>query len=161
VEVIPGQNGLDKPFLTAVSTTFYTPVGWQQDADPALDYGVALLSTGVGSIVGSYGYASYGDDDLRSTIANIAGYPADPPDEKSPDALLWYAARQIEDVDESFVYYDVPADAGESGAAVYRNIGSQPFALAIHTSVDPRINRGLRITEHVYNNLQQWAAMRA
>lgn len=161
IDVIPAQNGTEKPFITAVSTTFYVPAGWRGEGDQALNYGVALLSTGLGSIVGSYGYACYTDDDLRLTTANIAGYPAEAPDGKSPGGLLWYAARQISDVDENFVYYDVPAAAGDSGSPVYRNIGSQPFALAIHSAVNPGINRGLRITDPVYHNLQLWAAMRA
>jgi len=161
VEVIPGQNGDGQmPEGSSVSTTFQCPNGWQSDGDERLDYGVVLLPDGLGLQVGTYGYSTYSDADLQSAIANLAGYPVNPPDPAQPNGLQWYAANYVDHVDDSFVYYQLGTASGESGGAVYRNIGSDSYVMAIHTSgASGGLDRGVRIIDPVYNNIQQWASM--
>jgi V8-like Glu-specific endopeptidase len=120
---------------------------------------VVLLPDGLGSQVGTYGYSTYADADLRSAIANLAGYPVAPPDAAQPPGRQWYGANNVSQVDDSFVYYDLSTVAGESGSAVYRNIGSNSYVMAIHTSASSNQNRGVRIIDPVYGNIQQWAGM--
>jgi V8-like Glu-specific endopeptidase len=50
---------------------------------------------------------------------------------------------------------------GDSGAAVYRNIGINSYVVAIHTSASSNQNRGVRITKPVFANIQHWANMHA
>jgi V8-like Glu-specific endopeptidase len=160
IEVIPGQNGDgNKPNGSSVSSLFYCPNDWQSEGDDRLDYGVVLLPDGLGSQVGTYGYSTYADADLRSAIANLAGYPVAPPDAAQPPGRQWYGANNVSQVDDSFVYYDLSTVAGESGSAVYRNIGSNSYVMAIHTSASSNQNRGVRIIDPVYGNIQQWAGM--
>ena len=167
IEVIPGLNGDSNPppFGSFTSNSFYCPDGWQSDGDVRLDYGAVLLSQGVGSQVGTYGYATYSADDLRSTVANLAGYPEYKPDGTPAQGTQWYDAASIVNVDDSFVYYQMETQPGESGSCVYRNIGDQRYAMAIHTAAQGSaggpddLDRGLRIIEPVFENLQQWASM--
>ena len=165
IEVIPGLNGDSNtpPFGSFTSNTFYCPDGWQTDGDLRLDYGVVLLSQGIGSQVGTYGYSTYSDDDLQATVANLAGYPEYKPDGSPAQGTQWYDSGSVMNVDDSFIYYSMGTQPGESGSCVYRNIGDQRYAMAIHTAGQgdgtSGLDRGLRIIEPVFENLQQWATM--
>ena len=165
IAVLAGLNGSDQdpPYGSVISTHFVCPTGWQSDGDPSLDYGVVLLDQGLGLEVGTFGYATYSDDDLNSAVANLSGYPFLAPDGSPAEGTQWYGAGNLVNVDESFIYYDLQTQAGESGSCVYRNIGDQSYAMAIHCAGTPNntLDRGLRIIEPVFQNLQQWASMRA
>jgi glutamyl endopeptidase len=161
IEVIPGSNGISDtpPFGSFISNNFSCPDGWQSEGDQRLDYGVVLLTQGIGSQVGTYGFSTYSDDDLTSAVANLAGYPEYKPDGTPALGTQWYDAGNVTHVDESFIYYDLAAQPGESGSCVYRNIGEERSAIAIHTAGQSTgTDRGLRITEYVFENLQQWAS---
>jgi glutamyl endopeptidase len=165
IEVITGANGSGKPVHDPItSSLFYCPDGWQSDGDLRLDYGAIILNQGIGSEVGFYGYATYSDSDLLSSVANLSGYPQLKPDQTPANGTQWYAAGNVGSVDESFVYYYLDAESGESGSCVYRNIGDQSYAMAIHVASqgsDPStaLDRGLRITEPVFENLQHWSSL--
>jgi glutamyl endopeptidase len=165
IEVIPGLNGdaNPPPFGSFTSNLFYCPDGWQSEGDLRLDYGVVLLNQAVGAQLGTYGYVTYSDDDLRASVANLAGYPEYTPDGSPGHGTQWYDAGNVADVDESFVYYDLETQPGESGSCVYKNVGDQRYAIAIHTAGQGAVgtvDRGVRITEPVFENLKQWAPMR-
>jgi V8-like Glu-specific endopeptidase len=164
IEVTPGLNGNAIPFQSFSSTLFYCPDGWQSQGDLRLDYGVVLLNQGIGSQVGMYGYATYVDNDLQSAVANLGGYPENQPDGTPANGTQWYSAGNVVNVDQYFIYYQLDSLAGESGSCVYRNLGDQSYAMAIHTAAQSgdsqgALDRGLRITEPVFENLQQWASM--
>jgi glutamyl endopeptidase len=162
IEVIPGLNGDSNPppFGVFRSTSFFCPNGWQDSGDTRVDYGAILLEQSVGSEVGTLGYATYSDQDILQSVANLTGYPVDPPNANSSPGTQWYGAGAVSHVDETFIYYNLDTLPGESGSAVYRNIGDQSFVMAIHEAVIGDSDRGLRIIEPVYENLQQWANMR-
>lgn len=162
IEVIPGMNGLDSPppYGSFKSSLFYCPDGWAQQGGLQYDYGVILLNQAVGSDVGTFGYAVYADYDIQSAVANLAGYPVNAPDGSPAQFTEWYAAGNVAKVDDFFVYYNLGTMPGESGSCVYRNLGDQSFAMAVHTAgFDSGLNRGLRITPPIFNNLQTWASM--
>jgi glutamyl endopeptidase len=161
IDVIPGLNGDSNPppFGVSRSTSFFCPNGWQDSGDTRLDYGAILLEQSVGSEVGTLGYATYSDQDILQSVANLTGYPVDPPNPNAPPGTQFYGAGAITHVDETFIYYNLDTLPGESGSAVYRNIADQSFVMAIHEAVIGDSDRGLRIIEPVYDNLQHWAAM--
>ena len=115
--------------------------------------------------MGTYGYATYSDADLKSSIANLAGYPESKPDGSAANGTQWYDAGNVVNVDDSFIYYYLDTQPGESGSCVYRSLGEQRYAMAIHTAgqdgagAQNGVDRGLRIIEPVFENLQQWASM--
>jgi len=162
IEVVPGQNGTgDEPFGNSLSTAFQCPQGWQSDGDDRVDYGVILLGQGLGSTVGTFGYSTFSDSDILSAVANLGGYPAVPPPPGEPPGRQWFTAGNILQVDDYFVYYQLATAPGDSGAAVYRNIGNNSYVMAIHTSASGTQNRGVRITGPIFDNIQQWASMHA
>lgn len=161
VEVAPGLNGFPNPapYGKAVSDTFFCPKGWQNHGGHSFDYGVVLLNQPLGQTVGTYGFATYAANDLLTAKANLAGYPVDSPDGADPQGRQWYAGGNLINIDNSFIYYDLSTQSGDSGSCVYRNIGNQSYAMAIHTSSDGGVNRGVRITDSVYANMEQWKSM--
>ena len=163
IQVLPGLNGqpANPPFGRFVSNTFFCPTGWQSSGDQRLDYGVLLLSEAVGQTVGTFGFATYSTNDLMTAGANLSGYPLRSPDNTEPQGRQWYGANQVAKVDNSFVYYNLGTQNGDSGSCLYRNIGDQSFAMAIHTGFNGTIDRGVRIIPPVYANLQKWSMMQA
>jgi glutamyl endopeptidase len=159
IEVVPGMNGLTgpKPFGSSVSMRFSCPQGWSITGDQRLDYGVVLLNQPLGKTVGWFGFASYSDPEILSSVGNLAGYPVVPPDPSAPNGLQWYAAGSISNVDEFFVYYDLATLDGESGSCVYRIIGTGPYAMAIHTMLIGGTDRAVRISQDVLQNIQRWS----
>jgi len=162
VEVVPGLDGFGgaRPFGEVFSDNFECPTAWQQSGDRAQDYAVVLLNQGLGSTVGTYGYSTFSTNDILSAVANLSGYPIASPDGTEPQGRQWYGAGGVINVDSSFVFYQLGTLIGDSGSSLYRNIGGQPYAMAIHTSIVGGNNRGVRITAPVYANLQRWASIR-
>lgn len=151
IRVIPGRNGSTKPFGEATSTHFYSVRGWTENGDPEYDYGAIVLGSDLGAQTGWLGFGVYGDDDLRSTVANISGYPGD-----KPSGTQWYAARRIDSVSPRKVRYDVDTAGGQSGAAVYRIKDGKRYAVAVHAYGGSRVNSGTRINQAVFDNIRQW-----
>ncbi len=153
ITVAPGRNAADAPFGRLVSTDFRTVRGWSDDGDPEYDYGAIILPEPVGSDVGWLGFGVYTDDDLTESTVNVAGYPTD-----QPRGTLWYGHHQVARVRPNKVYYDIDTFGGQSGAAVYRIVDGQRYAIAVHTYGGATTNSGTRITAPVYENLQAWKA---
>jgi glutamyl endopeptidase len=156
IRVMPGRNGTTMPFGSVVSSSFRAVKGWTQDGDPNFDYGAIILPSNLGSQTGWFGFGVYADADLVASVANISGYPGD-----KPAGTQWYHARKTLSVNTQKVFYDVDTFGGQSGSAVYRTIGGQRYALAIHAyGVGGGVasNSGTRITRSVYDNMVRWKA---
>lgn len=149
---MPGRNGNSLPFGTVTSTNFRAVGGWTNNGDQNYDYGGILIPAELGNNVGWFGFGVYSDSDLQATTANISGYPGD-----KPSGTQWYHARRVASVNSLKVFYDIDTAGGQSGSAVYRNIGGARYAIAVH-AYGGSVNSGTRITQPVYNNLLAWKA---
>ncbi|MFE5672606.1 trypsin-like serine peptidase [Agromyces sp. NPDC056523] len=153
ITVIPGRNGAQQPFGSAVSTNFRTVSGWSNSGNQEYDYGAIILPTDLGSATGWLGIGAYSDATLLASIANISGYPGD-----KPAGTQWYHARKVTSVGSRKVFYDVDTAGGQSGSGVYRIADGRRVAIAIHAYGGGTANSGTRITTEVYNNLVAWKA---
>ncbi len=153
IQVMPGRNGATLPFGSVTSTSFRSVTGWTSSGNEQFDYGAIILPTPLGSSTGTLGYGNYSDADLLNTVGNIAGYPGD-----KPSGTLWYDARKIASVGPRKVFYDIDTAGGQSGAAVYRIINGQRFAIAVHAYGGATTNSGTRINGEVFANLNAWRA---
>jgi glutamyl endopeptidase len=161
IEVIPGRNGVDRPYGSAVSREFRSVSGWTQDNDSDYDYGAILLPADArfGEQLGWFGYASRGDDYLRGVTLNLSGYPGDGGKAGSQvDGTQWYASRGVRDVLDKQITYEIDTFGGQSGAPVWE-LGSDGsrYGVAIHTFGTPVNNGGTRITGDVFDNIVLWA----
>jgi glutamyl endopeptidase len=151
ITVIPGRNGASEPFGRAVSTTFRSVTGWTNNGDEKHDYGAIIIPTPLGNTVGTFGFGVYSDADLLRVTANISGYPGD-----KPAGTQWFDARRVASVAPNKVFYDIDTMGGQSGAPVWRVVGSQRIGIAVHAYGGVTANSGTRITPSVNANLISW-----
>ena len=156
VQVMPGRNGAVLPYGSVTSTTFRAVSGWMNDGDASFDYGAIIIPTPLGNTVGWLGVGVYTDNDLRTVIGNISGYPNDKIGNEK--GTQWYHGQRIADLTNRRVFYEIDTYGGQSGSAVYRAIGDQRFAFAVHAYGGSKSNSGTRITPEVYNNISSWKA---
>ncbi len=160
IDVMPGRDGDELPFGTAVSTRLHSVRGWTQpdggDPDPDYDYGVIVLeeSEALGSQTGWLGVGTYSNSTLRSLTGNLSGYPGD----RGNGREQWYMARRIDSVGTRRIFYDIDTFGGQSGSAVYRIRDGRRYAVGIHAyGVGERpLNSATRINRAVFDNLSAW-----
>ena len=153
IKVMPGRNGSTLPYGSVTTSNLRTVRGWVDDGDEDHDYGAIILPTNLGSQTGWFGFGVYSDATLKASVGNISGYPGD-----KPDGTQWYAARRIDSVGPRKVYYDIDTYGGQSGSCVYRIVGGDRYAFAIHAYGGATTNSGTRIVTPVYNNMVAWKA---
>jgi len=153
IDVMPGRNGISRPFGTAKATTFWSVRGWTDRGDQNQDYAAIILDTPLGVSTGWFGFASYADNQLVGVPAHVAGYPGD-----KPSGTLWHHSLPIASVSEPKVFYAIDTAGGQSGAAVYLLENNQPVAVAVHAYGGSVSNSGTRISAPVFRNLRQWSA---
>jgi V8-like Glu-specific endopeptidase len=153
IRVFPGRNGTETPFGEVTSTAFHSVRGWVENGNEEYDYGAIVLDEPKGNETGWLSFGRYADDDLKTVVGNIAGYPGD----KAP-GTQWYAARRIDAVTARKVRYDIDTAGGQSGAAVYRIKQGKRYAIAIHAYGGATTNSGTRINRAVFDNLSKWKA---
>ena len=151
IDVMPGRNADQLPFGSVRSTSFRSVSGWTERGDQTFDYGAIRIPTDLGNQTGWFGFGVYSDDDLKSVLANISGYPGD-----KPLGTQWYDNHAVAAVDARKVHYDIDTMGGQSGAAVYRVKDGKRLAIAVHAYGGAVTNSGTRITRAVYDNLTAW-----
>jgi V8-like Glu-specific endopeptidase len=133
------------------SSSFRSVTGWTNNGSENFDYGAIIIPTPLGNTVGFFGFGVYGDADLLTVTANISGYPGD-----KPAGEHHFHARKVTSVGPQKVFYDVDTAGGQSGAPVWRVVGGQRIAIAIHAYGGTTANSGTRINSTVNGNLMAW-----
>jgi V8-like Glu-specific endopeptidase len=153
ITVIPGRNAASEPYGRSTQSDLRSVVGWTQNRNSEYDYGAVLLRNGAafGERVGTFGFAAYGDGELRSKIGNLSGYPGD-----KPTGTQWYHALGIKSVAARRLVYDIDTAGGQSGAPVWRKIAQSRIAVGIHTNGSQSGNSATRIVVPVRNNIVTW-----
>ncbi|MFC7440381.1 trypsin-like serine peptidase [Laceyella putida] len=155
--VYPGRDGDSLPYGSANGVEFFSVSGWVQNGDSNYDYGAIKLDKDIGNATGWFGYR-YQSGSLNGTAENISGYPGD-----KTYGTQWQHADQIRETQTYKLLYANDTYGGQSGSPVYQNSYSDcgTCAIAIHTNGvygGSSYNRGTRITQEVYNNLNTWKA---
>lgn len=163
IEVIPGRNGDERPFGTAMASEYYSVQGWTgvpagQRPDPDYDYGAIVLGEDavLGSHTGWLGLAALDDKALDRASLNLAGYPSD-----LGGSTQWYMASRSGDLEDRRIFYDIDTYAGQSGSAVYVADDDERYVVGIHAyGASPgSLNSATRVTTEVYDNFASWVAM--
>jgi V8-like Glu-specific endopeptidase len=160
VEVIPGRNGAERPFGSAISREVRGVSGWTEREDPDYDYGAILLPPDMrlGEELGWFGYTPRDDDYLRQVELNLAGYPGDggkPP--LREEGTQWFASGHAKDVMPRQLKYDMSTSGGEGGSPVWEMTSAgERYAVAIHTWGSSVVNGGTRITQEVFDTIAAW-----
>jgi glutamyl endopeptidase len=159
IEVMPGRNGADKPYGSAVSNQLRSVTGWTQDGNSDCDYGAILLPADkrFGEQLGWFGYAVRDDDYLKQITLNLSGYPGDG-GRTNEDGTQWFMARGVKDVMDKQISYEIDTYGGQSGAPVWEmNANGSRYGVAIHTHGGTVTNGATRIVGEVFDNIVRWA----
>lgn len=151
ITVIPGRDASSMPFGSAQSTSFRSVSGWTGSGSHEFDYGAIILPVPMGGTVGTFGYAAYPDAQLMGQTINVSGYPGD-----KPAGTQWFHANRISAVGPRKLWYLADTMGGQSGAPVWRNIGGQRVAVAVHAYGGATANHGTRINSEVKANIDGW-----
>jgi glutamyl endopeptidase len=152
IEVIPGLDRSARPFRSAVGRRFRAPEGWIRSADTNVDYGAIVLDEPLGRRTGFFSFGALSDAQLRSTDANISGYPAD----RDQASRQYFHARTIAAVNPRRLFYDIDTFGGQSGSPIFLNVDGRRIAVGVHTTGGSRSNSGTRITREVFDNMNLW-----
>jgi len=155
IEVIPGLNGPQRPFGSALATSFRAAQGWVQNGRPAADYGAVVLPPGSfsGQNLGRFGFGVFPSSVLLAKQVVLAGYPGDKPGE------MWGMARRLKSVTGDTLIYDIDTMGGQSGAGPYIKHNGKRYVVGIHNYGATSGNSATRITAPVYNNLLSWSKL--
>jgi glutamyl endopeptidase len=155
IEVIPGRNGSQRPFDSAVATSFRSVTGWTQKKKRSHDYGAIILpaSQPYGRRLGYFGYANLSYFSLLNLKVNLAGYPGD-----KPAGTLWWHARRISWVTARTLVYNIDTAGGQSGSPVWRLRNGKRHVVGIHTNGSTSGNSATRIVKPVFDNIKKWKA---
>lgn len=156
IEVIPGRNGSDRPFGSCIATDYRSVNGWINNRDRNYDYAAILLpeTCRYGDQLGWFGYAVKSDDELKSFVTNLSGYPGD-----KPSGTQWFHSHALKDVDEWVLIYETDSAGGQSGAPVWvQTADGVRYGVGIHTNGDLAGNSATRINQDVFNNISSWVA---
>ncbi|WP_170177886.1 trypsin-like serine peptidase [Thermomonospora umbrina] len=149
----PGRNGASAPYGSCGWTNAYSVNGWTASQNPEYDYGAIKLNCTIGNSTGWFGLrwqtATY-----DGTVANITGYPGD-----KPANTMWQMDGAIASSGVRQLFYSIDTFGGQSGSAVRISGCGAYCGIAIHAyglyGGSP-YNRGTRITEAAFNNLNAW-----
>jgi V8-like Glu-specific endopeptidase len=171
VRVVPGRNGTLAPYGYFVSEEWGVSKVWKdKNANPntatASDYGFVRVPKDkeldvwkeeYARRLGYFGLKALPTAAMENSLlfVNNAGYPHEA---DKPYGTLWYNAGRVSKVHDAFVEYLVDTEGGQSGSPVYfYDEGEQQrYVIAIHTTGD-FVNRGLRITREVFDQICEWA----
>lgn len=154
IEVIPGRKGSTQPFGSAICTQMSSVHGWVTDRDTNADYGVIMLPEDkrFGDDLGWIGYANRATSDLEDTVVNLSGYPGD-----KPAGTQWFDNKQLINVTDQKLYYEIDTFGGQSGAPVWQFMpDGTRYGVGIHTSGHLSGNSATRINDVVFNNIVGW-----
>lgn len=153
IEVIAELDGTHHPFEIATADKFESSDGWVNDRNSDVDYGAIILNKPISDSIGFFAFGVADDDQLKSNVVNISGYPAD----RDGATRQYFHFRNITRASSRRVYYEIDTYGGQSGAPVFMNLGEgRRVAVAVHTNGSSTSNYGTRIIEEVFKNLQTW-----
>ena len=156
VEVIPGANGLVRPFGSkeVASSKLRASDPWIADGRVADDYGAILLPepfvNGDGEGPSLFKISVATDLQLQQAMLALSGYPAD-----KPTGTQWSASGTPSQVQANRIRYMIDTFGGHSGSPVNLLLGSNSRVVGIH-NYGGCPNKCTRITAAVMNDINQW-----
>jgi glutamyl endopeptidase len=153
IDVIPAKFGPREPYQRVTARKFRTVDGWIKEKRQDLDYAVILLDDeSIGKRVGWFEVAAQSDGELKKSLANISGYPAD----LEQAEFQFFHARPLGRALPTRVEYDIDTFGGQSGSPVWVEGSGGVVAIGVHTTGAATGNSGTRITEPVIDNFITW-----
>jgi glutamyl endopeptidase len=156
IEVIPGANGMFRPYGSEFSSSFRSVKGWVNSKKPEHDYGcIVLPANAFGERnPGYFGISAAPPLKILGKRVSLYGYPGDKPSQN------WGMTLAVKTITAKTLIYDIDTVGGQSGAPVYTDLdGRKNCAIAIHNYGSAGGNSATRITPTVFERLSKWALL--
>lgn len=159
IEVIPGRNGDQRPFGSAMASAFGTTTAWIENRDRHWDIAVVSLpdDTLAKKINNEFlNLVQYPNPDPQKVRLTTAGYPDDKPIELH--GTLWTAfGRIIDTFNPNLLYHEADTASGQSGSPMWISPDARTFdVVAIHVGFTGGRNEAVRFTRGVLEVLREW-----
>jgi len=150
IQVIPGQDGLNAPFGSQISTNFRSVEGWVNDNNSDFDQGAVILpdNTLFNRVRGYFGYAEL----KSSVILNNSGYPGD-----KPNGTQWFNAGAPTQVTDYKLQYMMDTAGGQSGSPVYINSPGR-LVVGVH-GYGGCPNKAVRVRDYFFQRWAEWSRL--
>ncbi len=146
-EVTFAQDGEDSAYFgTQRSTTIHTSAAWIENASVNQDWALIEINSAIGNRTGWFGKL-WTSGTLTGRSVTVTGYPGDKPQ------TMWKSTGSIKETQTRIVKHNCDTVGGQSGSPIYN---SDNQVLAIHSGWVGSYNRGVRITEWLYNFLEDY-----
>jgi glutamyl endopeptidase len=128
-QVVPGQNGVSKPFGQCQERFVHSVSGWVNDGSADYDYGMIKLNCTVGFDTGWIGYR-HTPGSLDGDWDTVGGYPVD-----KTAGTQWRDADEVRRTEDRRIFYANDTFGGQSGSPAWAiaSDGTTRIAIGIHT----------------------------
>lgn len=155
---VPGENGANFPFGTAIEVDISIPQGYADTGRSEFDIavvkvsGVSFRPSGPFPVVASASDAYF---QHPATFLFTAGYPGD-----KPLGTQWFSAAPVEYADETFIYTTMDAYPGQSGSPIFTlNLDyNLVHVVGTYSFEHPSFNAAVRFTPIRLNALIKYCA---
>ncbi len=158
VIVVPGMNGLYKPFGLAYATNLRTSSEWIHFKDYQHDWAVITLDSTIGIRTGWMGRMTTDPlDPIYTGILHTAGYPY----ELDEGECMYYTSDTGESADLNNHWYWLDTSNGQSGSPVWADVNGSLYILSVHTygyADGETANGGTRLNQDKLDQLATWVA---
>lgn len=148
IDVYPGRNGSSMPYRARAAQMWSTR-GWTEQQSAPADYGAIRLDKRIEG-VGTFGFGALTNEELRTNMFHVVGYPSDKPGE------MWGHGRRLSVVNSDVLVYDIDTMPGNSGGPVFMVRNGDSIVAGIHNYGDVSGNSATRITNDVYQRIRGW-----
>ena len=138
--------------ISRKAASLHSVHGWVRDRLPAADYGAIKLDEPL-SELGTIGYQTTEEVQLKRYLCHVVGYPAD------KAQTMWGHASKLQAVGSRTITYNTDTYGGNSGGPVLIFENGGVTGVGIHNYGDLRGNSATRITEEVFENIERWASI--
>lgn len=150
IEVIPALDGSSQSYGSAVTSLYYSLVGWTKNKNTEYDYATIILpeNAALGKKTGWFGYCYHTDDNyFKNLEVTLAGYPGD-----KGGSQQWGMSGKTSGVTNNGrkFAYKIDTYGGQSGSPVYVVNNNSYYAKGIHTNGGSSYNYATRINKNIF-----------
>lgn len=156
IVVVPGKNGSTEPFGYQFGIDWWVPDQWiDDDMNSDYDWGIIKLPDyALANLVGYRPLGALTTDTLwrDDIVPAIVGYPGD-----KPEGQMWLGAAEVfDEVEDTYLGYDIDTAPGQSGSAVIA-IGDNPntsgLIVGVHNLGGTNSNYAVRVRQALIEDL--------
>lgn len=127
---------------------------WDQQAGSSNDYGAIQVPAPNSAW---FNFGVYSDDQLEQLAFEVVGYPVLDNSLGIDGVTMWRDAGQLSHLSQHMLYYALSTSNGQSGSPIFHAAEDGKFwAAGIHVDLYQAQNKGVRITQDVFDTLNDW-----